>query len=360
MSELPRRRDPLQSLVYGAVLALVIGWVLHIGKSVLLPIVFSVLVVYVIVGTTRLVARIPGLGSRMPTSVQYSLALLAIATALWFTFWLVVANLGKVLELAPSYQESLLTAIQSLAARIGVESPTWATVRGSVLAQVNPQALVASTLAFVTSTASVLVLGVLYVAFLLIEMSTTERKIARLSNDPKVVAQLQKIVIHINDRVGTYLALKTFVCVVTGLVSWMVMAWVGLDLAAFFGVLVALMNYVPYIGSVLSVVIPGSFGLLQFGPSPDLVLLLVLLIGVQFLLGNIVDPYLMASSLNLSPLAIVASLAGWGALWGISGAFLAVPLTACIAMVLAEFKGTRPIAVLLSKTGELGDEADPK
>ena len=54
-------------------LTLVIGWVLHIGKSVLLPIVFSVLVVYVIVGTTRLVARIPGLGSRMPTSLQADL-----------------------------------------------------------------------------------------------------------------------------------------------------------------------------------------------------------------------------------------------------------------------------------------------
>ena len=82
--------------------------------------------------------------------------------------------------------------------------------------------------------------------------------------------------------------------------------------------------------------------------------------GVQFLLGNVVDPYLMANSLNLSPLAIVASLAFWGALWGVSGAFLAVPLTACIAMVLAEFKGTRPIAIMLSKTGQLGDEADPR
>ena len=130
MNDPPRPRDPLQSLVYGAVLALVIGWVLHIGKNVLLPIVFSVLVVYVIAGTTRLVARIPGLGSRMPTSVQYSLALLVIATALWFTFWLVVANLGKALELAPSYQESILTEIQRLAARFGVESPTWATCAG--------------------------------------------------------------------------------------------------------------------------------------------------------------------------------------------------------------------------------------
>jgi AI-2 transport protein TqsA len=356
--DLSRPRESLRSLVHGVVLALVIGWVLHIGKNVLLPIVFSVLVVYVIVGTTRLVSRVPGVGRRLPLGVQYSVALAVIATALWFTFWLVVANLGKVLELIPSYQESLLGAIQGMAARFGVESPTWATMRASVLAQINPQPLVASALALVTATASLLVLCVLYVAFLLIEMSTAERKISRLSGDPAVAAQLQKILISINERVGTYLALKTLICVVTGLVSWLVMAGVGLELAAFFGVLVALVNYVPYIGSVLSVIIPGSFGLLQFGPSSELLILLVLLVGVQFLLGNIVDPYLMASSLNLSPFAIVASLASWSALWGIPGAFLAVPLTACIAMVLAEFKGTRPIAVLLSRTGQLGDEAD--
>lgn len=359
MGPLPRGRDPLQSLVYGAVLALVIGWVLHVGKNVLLPIVFSVLVVYGIVGTTRLFARIPGIGRRLPTSIQYSLSLVVIATVLWFTFWLVVASLGKALELAPSYQESLLATIQDVAERAGVERPTWATLRGTILAKINLQALVGSTLALVTSTASVLVLGVLYVAFLLIEMRTAEQKVDRLSDDPKVTSQVRKILAHVNDRIGTYLALKTFVCVLTGLSSWMVMAGTGLDMAAALGVLVALMNYIPYLGSVLSVIVPGLFGLLQFGPSHDFVLLVVLLLGVQFVLGNVVDPYLMASSLNLSPLAIVASLAGWSALWGIPGAFLAVPLTACIVMVLAEFEGTRPVAVLLSRTGQLGDEGDP-
>jgi predicted PurR-regulated permease PerM len=360
MIDVPRLRDPLQSLVYGAVLAMVIGWVLHIGKDVLLPIVFSVLVAYVIVGTTRLVARIPGIGHRLPTSLQYSVALMVIATALWFTFWLVVGNLGRALELAPVYQESLLSTIQNVATWFGVESPTWATVRGSVMAQVSPQTLVASALALVTSTASVLVLGVLYVAFLLIEMSTAERKLTMLSSNPKVTAQVQKIVGHINDRIGTYLALKTFVCLVTGVATWMVMYAMGLELAVFFGVLVALMNYIPYLGSALGVILPGALGLLQFGPSSELLLLLGLLLALQFVLGNIVDPYLMANSLNLSPLTIVASLAGWAALWGLPGAFLAVPLTACIVMVLAEFDGTRPIAVLLSKTGRLGDEVDSR
>ena len=73
----------------------------------------------------------------------------------------------------------------------------------------------------------------------------------------------------------------------------------------------------------------------------------------QFLNGNLLDPYLMGNSLNLSPFVILVSLTVWSALWGIPGAFLAVPITACIMMILAEFSGSRPIAVLLSQKGEV-------
>ena len=61
---------------------------------------------------------------------------------------------------------------------------------------------------------------------------------------------------------------------------------------------------------------------------------------VQFLNGSLLDPYLMGTSLNLSPFVILVSLTVWTALWGIPGSFLAVPVTASIAMVLAEFEGS--------------------
>jgi predicted PurR-regulated permease PerM len=347
----------LGSLAYGTALALAIGWVLHIGAPVVLPIVFSILVVYVIVGTSRLVSRIPGIGPRLPAGVQYTLAFLLIALALTVTFWLVVLNLGRLVELAPAYQATLLAVIQDVAARVGIESqPTWATLRQDYLAHVSPQRLLTAAAATVSSVASGLVVGVLYVAFLLLELRAVPRKLANLSDDPAAVAQVEKVLTRINDRIGTYLALKTMVCLLTGFVSWVVMAGLGLELAAFWAVLIALVNYVPYIGSFLGVVVPASFGLLQFGPGSELLLLLVLLAAAQLLIGNVLDPYLMANSLNLSAFAILASLATWSALWGISGAFLAVPLTACIAMVLAEFPGTRPIAVLLSKTGQVDEE----
>jgi len=81
--------------------------------------------------------------------------------------------------------------------------------------------------------------------------------------------------------------------------------------------------------------------------------MLLSLSALQFAIGNFLDPYVMGSSLNLSAFAILVSLAVWSELWGVPGAFLAVPITAILTIVLSEFPGTRPIAVLLSRSGRL-------
>jgi len=93
--------------------------------------------------------------------------------------------------------------------------------------------------------------------------------------------------------------------------------------------------------------------IVQFENQQTILWLLLALTVVQFTIGNFLDPFLMGSSLNLSPFAILVSLAIWTELWGISGAFLAVPITAVMAIVFSRFAGTRPIAVMLSRNGEL-------
>jgi predicted PurR-regulated permease PerM len=93
--------------------------------------------------------------------------------------------------------------------------------------------------------------------------------------------------------------------------------------------------------------------LVQFQELGPVITLLLALMAVQFVIGNFLDPYVMGNSLNLSPFAILISLAVWSELWGIPGAFLAVPITAILTIVFSEFPGTRPIAVLLSKNGRI-------
>ena len=82
------------------------------------------------------------------------------------------------------------------------------------------------------------------------------------------------------------------------------------------------------------------------------IILLAALQAVQFVVGNIIQPRMQGRSLNMDPVAVLLSLAFWGALWGLPGMFLSTPLTVMAMVILAQFNGTRWIAVLLSEDGE--------
>ena len=346
--------DRLQTFVLVAILALIAGWVLHVGKDVFIPIVFSMLVVYVIVGLTRLLGKIPVVGRLMPPWARHTIAIVVIALGLAEGVWLIVANRNSILALAPQYQESLLAAIQRAAVLLRIErEPTWATLRQELFAQISMQKLIGSTVASLSSIVVSIIVVVLYSSFLLFEQGSFANKIANLSSNPRHTARIWEITTDINARIGSYLALKTALCILLGVVSWMVMAFFGLEFAAFWAVLIALLNFVPYIGSFLGVLFPVAMSIVQFGEVSQIVALLLSLAVVQFVIGTLLDPYLMGNSLNLSPFAVLVSLAVWSALWGIPGAFLAVPITAVMAIVFSEFSGTRPIAVLLSRNGQV-------
>ncbi len=335
-------------------LAVIVGWVLYTGRGIFVPIVLATLVVYVIVGLTRLCANIPWLGPRLPLRIRYALSVLLAGSALAVVGWVTFVNVDRVVGRLPQYQASLLATIQQFAVRLGVENePTWATLREVFFAQVGVQALLGTT---VNAAATILAGGIvvfLYVAFLLVEQASAPAKLDLIASDPRTAARVRHVVANINGRVGAYLALKSFIGVLLGAVCWGVMAWFGLELAVFWAIVIGLLNYVPYIGSFLGVLFPVALAVAQFGDFGTVLSLLLALTAVQFVIGNFLDPYLMGNSLNLSPFAILVSLAVWSALWGIPGAFLAVPITAVMAIVFSEFDGTRPIAVMLSRTGRL-------
>ena len=346
--------DSLRFAVYATVLTIAIGWVLYIGKGIFVPIVFSILVVYVIDGLTRLLFRFPLMERLVPLRIGYAVSSLVIAVALAAISSLIAANIGSVAALAPQYSASLLNAIQEIAERMGMDLvPTWAALRRELLAQISAQQIVGSTVASVYSIASSLVIVLLYVAFLLLERRALAAKIARMSDDPRQLQRIQDVIARINARIGAYLALKTLVSGIQGVVTWAILAFLGVDFAVFWAVLAGLFNYVPYIGSLLGVAFPVAFATMQFAEPGAVVAVLLSLSATQFLIGFFLDPHLMGNSLNLSPFVILVSLAVWSALWGVPGAFLAVPITACLALVFAEFEGTRPVAVLLSRNGEV-------
>jgi predicted PurR-regulated permease PerM len=346
--------DTLRALTFGTVLLICLGWILQVGQAVIVPAVLGAVIVYVIVGLADGLGRLPGVGHHLPAQLRYLVSFAAIGLLGFLFAYLVMTNKDRALALAPQYQASLLAAIQSIAVHFGLETePTWTSLRQDLLTRINLQRLLGSLIASVGSIVVTFVVVCLYATFLMLERRNFEAKLANLSGDPSRVARIREVIRAINGRIGAYLSLKTLLSLLLGVTSYVVMRLFELEFAGLWAVLITVLNFVPYVGSVLGVVLPVLMAVVQYGDPGTIMSMMLSLAFLQFAIGNFLDPYVMGNSLNLSPFAILISLAVWSELWGVPGAFLAVPITAILAIVFSAFAGTRPIAVLLSRNGKL-------
>jgi AI-2 transport protein TqsA len=155
----------------------------------------------------------------------------------------------------------------------------------------------------------------------------------------------------IDHNVRRYIAIKVLVSTLTGLLVWVSLSLIGLELAGVFGILAFFLNFIPSIGSIVSTLLPIPIAVAQF-QAPWPVILVVAVPGIiQITIGNVVEPKLMGKELNLHPVTVLLALSFWGLLWGIVGMCLAAPMTAVIRIVLMQFDTFKPLARLL--TGEL-------
>src|SRR5262249_47633220 len=149
----------------------------------------------------------------------------------------------------------------------------------------------------------------------------------------------------INHSMGQYLWVQTVASAITTLLTYISLRIVGLDNALFWSFLIFFLNYIPTVGSIVAVVLPTAFALVQFqtlGPIAGV----AAGVGVwQFVIGNFLMPRMTGESLNLSAVVVLLALAIWGAIWGIPGAFLASPITVMLMIVLAQFPSTHWIAI---------------
>lgn len=342
----------LRTAAHVVALVLMGGVLLVVGRPILVPVVAAVLVVFVITGLAQLLARAPFVG-RLPGWTREVLATAAICLALVELFALVAANLGAFAARAPAYQEALLGLYHRLALFFDIdEAATLQTLRAEAARALNLPGLVRTAAGSAAGMAGVLIFVLLNIGFLLSERRAFSAKLERLGLDAGSLARTRAVIADVNDRVGTYLAMKTLINLVLGALSWAIMVLFGVEFAAVFAIVIAVLNYIPYFGSFLGVLFPAAAALVTFADPAAVLWLVLWLAAAQFLLGNIVEPQLMGSSLNLSPWVILIALTVWGSLWGVAGAVFSVPITAVMVVLFSEFEATRPIAVLLSRDGQ--------
>ena len=142
----------------------------------------------------------------------------------------------------------------------------------------------------------------------------------------------------------------------SGLVLW----WIGLDNVPFWTIMIFLLSYIPVLGVAIASTFPALFALVQFPTYWQAIAVFATVQVFAFVVGNIVLPKVQADSQNIDPTVGIFSVALWTLLWGVPGAFLAIPLTVMAMIVFAQFEQTRWAAVLISDDGVPEGDARPK
>lgn len=326
------------------------GTLLILGRDVLIPFVIAVLLWYLIDALAAAIQNLPVLNSTLPRWMVLLMSLCAIASILYVVGILVSTSLVAVYDMAPLYKANIERLSSRLSDFLGMESRFDFAV---ITREIDFVPWLQSLALGLANAAGQAFLVALYVIFLLIEQQSFPEKMQALFPDPRVRQKANLLLGEMQKRIETYIWIKTLMSLLTGSASYVVLLLVGVDYAAFWGLLIFLLNYIPTIGSLLAITFPTLLALVQFD---NVFPVLMVLIGcgiVQFFIGNILEPRIAGNRLNISPLVVILSLAVWGAIWGIPGMFLSMPLTVMLMIVFAHFPATRPIAILLSSEGNL-------
>jgi predicted PurR-regulated permease PerM len=205
-----------------------------------------------------------------------------------------------------------------------------------------------------------LLLMVVYFSFIIVGRRRIGRKIDVAAGSSERATAIKAVFDRVSADIETYVWVQT----VTGLMltasAVVVMMAVDLNNVLFWAVLFFLLTFIPNIGITIGSIAPSLFALIQFPTYWQAVAIFAVTQIAAFVVGNLIYPRMQAETQNIDPVVTLLALAFWTVLWGIAGAFLAVPLTLMVMMVFTQFESTKWISALLSNDGKpVFRKADP-
>lgn len=200
-----------------------------------------------------------------------------------------------------------------------------------------------------------------YLAFLLAAQAGFRRKLVALFPNREARQEAGEVFRRVRSGVEGYLWVQTVTGVIICVAAWLLMRAVGLQNAEFWTFVIFVVGFIPVLGGAIAGLAPPLFALVQFETYWPALILLVGLQVILFVVGNAIQPRMQGDNQNIDPVAVLLALALWGKMWGVVGMFLSTPLAVMAMAILAEFRGSRWIAVLLSGDGKpyADDEDDP-
>jgi len=323
---------------------------LYIGKLLLRPLAIAVVITFLITTLSRFFQRFKIWGRQIPRWITNTAALLLIIGFLALCIDIMISTVNKMAVSSSEYQASLEVMGDQVLENLGLDDVPRV---GTLLQGIDLKPMVASLGSGLTNFAGRLLLILIYVIFLMLEQELFRRKFRVFFEDEVDYQRANSILHRIAESVRTYLSVKAFTSLLTAILVYGVLTIIGLRFAIFWAFIVFLFNFIPNIGSWVATALPVLFAMVQFEEMSPVLYTLGSVAAIQLIIGNYIDPRMMGRTLNVSPLVVLFSLFLWGALWGVMGMVLAVPITVSLLIIFSQFPETRKIALFLSQSGKI-------
>ena len=327
-----------------------ITFILFIGKSILLPIIFAILFYFLVRSFKRLFERIPYIKHKIPNWLKSTIASAFLIFILYFIINLFINNSLK-LPLFIQNNEGKIDNI-ILYFNQNFNSQIIKKLIDSI-ENFNFSSLINPILSSITSFLGNFVLVIFYLLFLLLEENSFKTKLKSIFLVEEKYYQTAEILQKIEKSITDYIGYKSLISLISATISFFIIYCSGLAFPFLWASFIFVFNFIPVIGIFLSILIPALFSYLQFDSLNSTLILLGVLSTTQLFISNILEPKLFGKSLNISPLVSMIALTFWGAIWGIPGMIISTPITVIIIILLANINKTHSIAKLLSNNGDV-------
>lgn len=332
---------------------------LHWASSVFVPLVLSMLVSYALMPVVDRMER-----WRVPRALSAGLVLIALGGALGFTAVALQDDAQAMVESLPEAARKLQRALGVMqrepngtlskvqeAARTIEEAVTPAPERDVPRVQIEmPRAhavLWTGTLGLVTLAGQAVIVTFL-TFFVLAGGNTLRRKLMDIAGPSFARRRITlELLGEIELQIQRYLMVNIVNSVVIGLAIWLLLWWVGLEYAVVWGLIAALLNWVPYLGATAITIVTTLAAYVQFGSFDKAAVVLAGSTLAQILQGNLLLPWMLSRASRMSPVVVFVALLLFGWLWGVPGLLLGVPAMMVVKTVCDRVDDFKPLGRLL-------------
>jgi len=329
-------------VLLGIITVILAAAALNLAQSILAPLAFALFIIAVVWPAQR------SLQARMPELLALFITLLGTAVVIVVLALLIAWGFGRVIH--------WLVANVDRLEMLYLRKAAWATDHGFEVAGVLAEQFdvrwvlrvaqqVSGTL---QSTVSFATLTLVFTLLGLLEVGTTKERLAALAKRRDGAATVLRAGAATAAKLQRYMLVRSAISLLTGLVIWGFAVAVGLELAAEWGVIAFVLNYIPFIGPLLATSLPTIFAAIQFDCFEMAAAVFVGLNVIQFFSGSYIEPRVAGAALSVSPFIVLLAVFLGGFLWGIPGAFIGVPCVIAVLTLCREDSRSRWVAELLS------------